>query len=186
MLGHWEESPLGPVDDLMWATPDRCRRLLAPTGAAARFVSAVYGFDETVVTPLRARVRARGVDVHAPELGLEIHLVADGWGVRVPVARPRWFTSGVEGPIARRLLGVTVHGVSPTGVREWYQALSYRPVTAGWASLEGRDLGPLSPLDPPVRFGFSEPPRRPSVVGVRPVLHDPSGRLEEVLRRAPG
>lgn len=39
---------MGPVDDLMWALPDGTRRLLAPTPEAGRFVSAVYGFDETV------------------------------------------------------------------------------------------------------------------------------------------
>lgn len=186
MLGHWEESPLGPVEDLMWARPDGTRRLLVPTPAAGRFVSAVYGFDETVVTPLQVRLWKRGAAVHAPELRLELHLAAGGWGVQVPVRRPAWFTRWVEAPVARRLLGVRTWGVSPTGVRECYQAVSYRRITHGWASLEGRDLGPLRPLGPPVRFGFSEPPRRPSMVGVRPVLHDPSGRLEEALRPGPG
>ncbi|MDP8938213.1 MAG: hypothetical protein M3O23_10890 [Actinomycetota bacterium] len=176
---------MGPVDDLMWALPGGTRRLLVPTPEAGRFVSAVYGFDDTVVTPLRVRASGRGVSVHAPELRLELHLVA-GWALRVPVRRPPWFTRWVEAPVARRLLGVRTWGVSPTGVQEWYQAVSYRPLAHGWASLDGRDLGPLRPVDPPVRFGFSEPPRRPSMVGVRPVLHDPSGRLEEALRPAPG
>ncbi len=186
MLGHWAASPIGPVDDLMWATADGTRRLLVPSPEAGRFVSAVYGFDDTVVTPLRVRVRRSGVAVHAPDLRLEVHLVVAARGVSVPVGRPTWFTRWVEAPVARRLLGVRTWGVSPTGVREWYQAFSYRRVVRGWASIEGRDLGPLGPLDPPVRFGFSEPPRRPSAVAVRPVLHDPSGRLEEALRREPG
>ncbi len=186
MLGHWAESPIGPVDDLMWATADGRRRLLVATPTAARFVSAVYGFDETVVTPLRVRGWSRGVAVHAPDLRLEVHLRAARWGVRVPVLRPPRFTRWIEAPIARRLLGVRTWGVSPTGVQEWYQATSYRRLVGGWASLEGRDLGPLGPLEPPVRFGFSEPPRRPTVVGVRPVLHDPSGRLEEALGRGRG
>lgn len=169
----------------MWAIPDGTRRLLAPSAAVGRFVSAVYGFDETVVTPLRARLSGAAVDVHAPEMGLEVHLRG---GVRLgpAPARPAWFTRWVEGPPARRLLGVRTWGVSPTGVQEWYPAVSYRRVTGGWASLDGRDLGPLRPLDPPVRFGFSEPPRRPAMVEVRPVLSDPSGRLEESLRPAPG
>ena len=171
--------------DLMWATPDGTRRLLAPTAAVARFVSAVYGFDETVVTPLRAGLSGASADVHAPEVGLEVHLRGGRQLARAP-ARPAWFTRWVEGPLARRLLGVRTWGVSPTGVREWYPAVSYRRVTGGWASLNGRDLGALGPLDPPVRFGFSEPPRRPSMVGVRPILEDPSGRLEEALRPTPG
>lgn len=172
--------------DLMWAMPDGTRRLLVPTPEAGRFVSAVYGFDETMVTPLRARLWKRGVAVQAPDVRLEVHLAAAAWGVRVPIRRPAWFTRRVEAPVARRLLGVRTWGVSPTGVREWYQAVSYRRLVGGWAVLDGRDLGPLRPLDPPVRFGFSEPPRRPSVVGVRPVLHDSSGRLEEALRPGPG
>jgi len=175
--------------DLMWAAPDGTRRLLAPSPAVARFVSAVYGFDETVVTPLHARRSASpssaAVDVHAPELGLEVHL-RGGWRLGPAPARPGWFTRWVEGPPARLLLGVRTWGVSPTGVQEWYPAVSYWPVVRGWASLGGRDLGPLGPLDPPVRFGFSEPPRRPSMVAVRPVLSDPTGRLEEALRREPG
>ena len=171
--------------DLMWATPAGERRLLAPTAAVARFVSAVYGFDETVVTPLRARVAGGAVDVHAPEIGLEVHL-RGGFRLCVPVPRPAAFTRWVEAPVAGRLLGVRTWGVSPSGVQEWYPATSYRRVVGGWASLEGRDLGALAPVDPPVRFGFSEPPRNPSMVEVRPILSDPSGRLEEALRPGPG
>jgi hypothetical protein len=51
----------------------------------------------------------------------------------------------------------------------------------GSAAVDGVDLGDLRPVDPPVRFGFSDPPRRPSMVTVRPRLVDPSGRLGDVL-----
>jgi hypothetical protein len=36
-------------------------------------------------------------------------------------------------------------------------------VEASWA---GTDLGDLADVDPPVRFGFSSTPRRPSIVAV--------------------
>ncbi len=72
-------------------------------------------------------------------------------------------------------MGVRTYGVSPTGVREWYRARSYRRVVAGSASVAGADLGPLRPIDPRCGFGFSEPPRRPSIVAVRPHLQFPPG-----------
>ena len=164
----------------MWATAEGERRLVAPTPEVAAFVSAVYRFDRTDVTPLQAELQHRHLGVSAPDLGLELSLEADrGW--RIPFLRPPWFTRWVEAPVARRLLGVRAYGVSPTGVAEWYRADAYRPVVAGKASLAGRDLGAVGPLDPPVGFGFSEPPRRPAIVSVRPLLEDRSGVLVPVL-----
>jgi len=49
------------------------------------------------------------------------------------------------------------------------------------ASVAGQDLGRLCRRWDPVRVGFTEPPRRPSWVVVRPLLEDPSGRLDRVL-----
>ena len=173
----------------MWAMADGERRLVAPTPEVAAFVSAVYRFDGSEVTPLEAGLRGpngeAGLEdwhlrVSAPRLGLELSLQARG-GWRIPFPRPPWFTRWVEAPLARRLLGVRAYGVSPSGVAEWYRADAYRPVVAGKASLAGRDLGPLRPLDPSVGFGFSEPPRRPSMVSVRPLLEDRSGVLVSVL-----
>ncbi len=164
----------------MWATPDDEAVLVAPSAEVAAFVSAVYRFDRTEVTPLDARVDDSHLRLTAPELGLELSLQA-GRAWRIPSPRPAWFTRWFEAPVARRLLGVRAYGVSPTGVREWYRADAYRPVVDAAAVLNGRDLGSLRPLDPPVRFGFSEPPRRPSMVSVRPLLEDRSGTLARVL-----
>lgn len=63
------------------------------------------------------------------------------------------------------------------------RADEYRPVVTGSASVGGADLGPLSDFDRPGRFGFSEPPRRPSIVVVRPRLVDPTGRLDRLFER---
>jgi hypothetical protein len=178
VVGTWSDSPVGPLDDLMWATPDGVRRLVAATPEGIAYVSAVYGFDETVVSPLKVSLDGRGLHLHAPELSVELHLWA-GAGLSLPWPRPAWFTRWVEGPIARRLLGVRTYGVSPSGVQEWYRAVSYRRIVSGWASVAGADLGRLGPVDPPTGFGFSEPPRRPSMVGVRPILARPA-------RRGPG
>lgn len=176
MVGSWRESPLGRLDDLMWARPDGRRILLAGTQEAADYVSAAYGFDEVVVGPLRVDMDGRRLNVQAPQSGLELHLTG-GLAVRLPWLRPLWFTRWVEGPVARRLLGVNTYGVSPSGVREWYRAVSLRRIVAGWASVAGADLGRLGPIDPPTGFGFSEPPKFPSMVAVHPVL--------EWSRRAP-
>lgn len=183
MVGTWRESPLGRLDDLMWARPDGRRLLLVGTQAAGDYVSAAYGFDEVVVGPLRVDLTGRSLHLHAPERGLELHLTG-GVGIACPWPRPAWFTRWVEGPIAHRLLGVHTYGVSPTGVREWYRAVSIRRVVAGWASVAGADLGRLGPVDPPTGFGFSEPPRFPSMVGVHPLLQWPATRSEG--RSGPG
>jgi hypothetical protein len=168
----------------MWATADGERRLVAPTREVAAFVAAVYRFDRTDVTALVAHLDDGHLCVSAPDLGLELSLRA-GRGWRIPFPRSPWFTRWVEAPLARRLLGVRAYGVSPTGVAEWYRAGAYRPVVAGKATLAGRDLGAVGPLGPPLGFGFSEPPRRPSMVSVRPLLEDRSGALRGVLPPPP-
>ena len=161
----------------MWARPDGRRLLLASTEAAVGYVSGVYGFDEVVVSPLRVDLRGRFLHLRAPAIGLELHL-AGGRALTVPWPRPAWFTRWVEGPVARRLLGVNTYGVSASGVQEWYRAVSIRRIMAGWGSLDGRDLGQLGPIDPPAGFGFSEPPRFPTMVGVHPLLEWPAARSE--------
>ncbi|MDQ3946246.1 MAG: hypothetical protein M3357_14050 [Actinomycetota bacterium] len=165
--------------DIMWATPQGERRLLASSPRAAAFVAAIYSFDSVAAVPFRVSPDKRGLMVEADEVHLELWA---GRGWRLPMIRPAWFTRFVEGPLAWWLLGVRTFGTSPAGVREWYRALSYRPLVAGRAALSGRDLGSLGPIIPPVGFGFSEPPRRASMVGVRPLLHDPAGCLEPIVR----
>lgn len=177
VCGVWDESPLGPMADLMWATPDDRRILVAPSDDVAGFVSAVYRFDEVLVAPrFSAVVSDRTLVLDVPERRLSLRCRA-GRGWPIPLSGPPWVTRHVAGPVARRVLGVEIYGVSSTGVREWYRARWYRPLVEGRATQDGRDLGAMGPLLPPVRFGFSEPPRRPSMVWVRPLLHDPSGRL---------
>jgi hypothetical protein len=156
----------------MWARADGRRVLVAPTQDGADYVSAVYGFDEVVVSPLRVELVGRFLHLRARELKLELHL-SGGFALVVPWLRPTWFTRRVEGPIADRLLRVATYGVSASGVQEWYRAVSVRRILAGWASIDGRDLGRLGPVDPPTGFGFSEPPRFPSMVGTRARLEWP-------------
>lgn len=179
MVGHWASSPLGPLNDVMWGRPDGERVLLASSAAEADFITAVYRFDRVEVVPVRARSVDGVLELSAGEVELRARA---GRGWRLPLRRrAAWFTRWIEGPVARVTMGVRTYGTSPTGVREWYQAERSRPLVEASARLEGRDLGPLVHRWDPVRVGFTEPPRRPSWVDVRPLLEDPSGRLDRIL-----
>jgi len=92
-----------------------------------------------------------------------------GWALRsVPgkIARaPRWI--GTIDPLARMAMrGVRTKGTAGNGRREWYGATDEHRVCAVDVTLDGRSLGCLADVDPPVRFGFSSTPRRPSIVAV--------------------
>lgn len=179
VVGHWWSSPIGPLTDVMWATATGERVLLSPDDRASAFIEAVYRFDRVEVVPFDDVAGGeRFVRLRAGDLAVEMTAGA-GW--RVPGSSAAWFVRGVQGPVARVAMGVRTYGVSPTGVREWYRASVWRPVTFARASVAGTDLGPVRPVDPPLAVGVSEPPRRPSIVRVSPLLEDPSGRLDEVV-----
>jgi hypothetical protein len=179
MVGHWVSSPIGRLNDVMWGRPDGERVLLAASPREADFITAVYRFDRVEVVPIRARSGEGDFELRAGDLELRARA---GRGWRLPLRRrPAWFTRWVEGPVARATMGVRTYGTSPTGVREWYQAERSRPLVDASARVGGRDLGRLLPRWEPVRVGFTEPPRRPSWVDVRPLLEDPSGRLDRLL-----
>ncbi len=185
VVGQWARSPLGPMADVMWAAPEGTRTLFAPTETVAAFVTAIYDFDEVVVGPLATAGDGRGVRVRIGAAGTPASRTVEmttgtGWHIP-PRRRPAALTRWVEAPLARALMGVRPYGVSPHGVREWYQATAWRPVVGARATVGDRVLGALSPLDPPCGFGFSEPPHRPSITEVRPLLEDPTGALDRLL-----
>jgi hypothetical protein len=192
VVGHWQRSPLGPMTDVMWAQPDDRRVLLVDRAEAAEFITAVYGFDHVDVVPIRADSDGASLEVKAGDVDLTIR-AGPGWRLPMARLRPAWFTRWVEGPVARALLGVRTFGTSASGVKEWYRATEYRPVVEARASVGGIDLGALLPAIGTVGFGFTGPPRRPSMVRVSPLLLDRTGRLDRLLdslrpadRRAPG
>jgi len=170
VVGHWAEGPLGPMTDLMWAAPDGRRTLVAPSPEVAAFISSVYDFDEVEVVEISVEATDRTLAIRA---GRRYLALVAGRAIRIPVSRPAWCTRFVEAPIARSLLGVRTYGTSPKGVREWYRADAYQRVRAAQGSLDGVDLGTMASVSPPTRFGFSEPPKRPSWVAVRPLLIGP-------------
>jgi len=182
VLGDWWVSPIGAFADVMWARPDGERVLLASSSEAAELVTTIYRFDRCQVVGMTVADEPREVRAEAGQVALRL-VGAAGWRLPGGRRRPAAWHRLVEAPVARLVLGVQVYGTSPAGVREWYRADEWRPVVAASASVAGEGLGELRPLDPPCGFGFSEPPRRPSLVRVRPLLEDPSGRLGELAAR---
>jgi hypothetical protein len=173
VIGRWTRSPFGPLTDVMHEAPEGHRRLLAPTQAVADFVAATYVFDEIVVGPVLAEPSADRVRVEAGDLSIDVTLggrTALGWLLRLvprPLARARWWCSAID-PVARRVVpGVRTRGTAGGGRTEWYGATDQRHVTAVRATLAGTDLGGLADVDPPVRFGFSSAPAKPSSVELR-------------------
>ncbi|MGI9595409.1 MAG: hypothetical protein ACR2QK_04575 [Acidimicrobiales bacterium] len=169
VVGHWPRSPLGHMCDVMWTDPGGRRTLLSPSRDIADFITAIYEFDRVCVGSLDVRSDGRTTTVSGAQLcGSSIELRMTGGRRRpLPFRRPLAVTRFVEAPIARALMGVEVFGTSPTGAREWYQSSGWRWVTDATAAIDDRDLGSLVEFGAPVGVGFSEPPRRPSVVSVR-------------------
>ncbi|WP_410539714.1 hypothetical protein [Streptomyces sp. KL2] len=188
VLGHWPRSPFGPFSDVMLERAGGQRLLLAPAGRIADFVAAVYRFDRVLAVPVEVdAARGHWQVVAGP---LRMRFAAGRRGglglllrcVPAPLAaRPAWVA--LTDIPARLMPGVRTRGSAGGGYREWYGVRDLRRITAVEASWEGRDLGPLAPVDPPVRFGFGSAPRTPALVRVvttvaGPRAHSPpaSGR----------
>jgi hypothetical protein len=171
VVGRWASSPFGAFTDVMVEAADGRRTLLAPSDAVGAYVSGVYGFDEIVVDPVTTERTAHGLRVAAGPLRAEVttgRRDALGWVLRaVPpgvAGSPVWAT--LVDPVARvTLRGVRTRGTT-VGGEEFYGATDRHRLDRVAATWAGVDLGPLAPVDPPVRFGFSSAPRRPSIVAV--------------------
>jgi hypothetical protein len=172
VVGHWPTSPFGTFTDVMAERPDGHRMLLAPTDRVAGFVAGTYTFDEVCRVPVdttvagdRWTVRAGPLDLTftvgpRPPLGVLLRAVPR----RVATDR-RWITA--IDVLARRLLpGVRTRGSAGQGRREYYAALDLHRITGARVGWDGADQGGLTPVDPPVRFGFGSTPRAPSLVRV--------------------
>ena len=158
------------MTDVMWAQPSGERILLADRYATAEFITAIYDFDHVNIGPLS--VRSIGNTLVVAGHGIEIVLVG-GRRRPIPLRRPLAITRWIEAPIARAAMGVDTFGTSPTGAREWYQAKGWRWVVGGNAWIDQRDLGAPGTPRPPMAVGFSEPPRRPSIVSVKVTIDLP-------------
>lgn len=164
VVGRWETTPVGAFGDVMWRSPSGHRTLFASSDAAAEYITAIYAFDQVMVVDLSVVGDRRSTTVESARLSLQLR---SGRRRPIPLRRPRAVTRWIEAPIARRLMGVEVHGTSPLGVREWYQSSGWSWIDAGRGELDGADLGGVTRLEHPMGVGFSDPPPRPSIVSVR-------------------
>ena len=171
VVGHWPSTPFGTFTDVMVERPDGHRILLAPTAQVADFVSGTYTFDEVREVPVEVTVADRWT-VRAGPLDLAFTV-----GRRTPLGAllravprrlatdPRWVTA--IDVVARRVLpGVRTRGSAGGGRQEYYAALDLHRITGAQVTWDGADQGGLTPVDPPVRFGFGSTPRSPSLVRV--------------------
>ena len=158
---------------------DGHRLLLAPSQDVADFVAATYAFDEVRLTP---------VDVRRPD-GATWTVAAGPLHLRVQVGRrpalgrllhavpsrlatsPAWV--GLLDRPARLLTGLRTTGSAGNGRTEWYGVQDLHTVAAVDASWGGEPLGGLSPVHPPVTFGFGSVPLRPSVARVTTTVQVP-------------
>ena len=130
----------------------------------------MYEFDELVVAPV-ATERVSGFlrFTGGPLVADVVVGRRDALGSPAAVPRrlatsPPW--AAAIDPLARVLLpGVRTRGTTAGG-DEFYAATDRHRLTTVARAWDGVDLGGLADVDPPVRFGFSSTPRRPSIVAV--------------------
>ncbi|MFH9552921.1 hypothetical protein [Streptomyces sp. NPDC017435] len=185
VLGHWPRSPFGPFSDVMVERADGERLLLAPTQEIADFVSGTYTFDTVRVVPVDVSVAQDTWTVTAAPLRLRFTTGRRGiLGLllrAVPGAlarRPVW-SALTDRPARLVLAGVRTRGSAGGGRREWYGAQDLRPIRALTGVLDGEDLGALTQVEPPVRFGFGSVPRQPSLVRVTTTVALPRNADDE-------
>lgn len=176
VIGHWSQSPLGPFCDIMWLDANDTRTLIASSRSAARFITNTYEFDHVMVASVD--VKNEGATMSAWTDKLEIQ-ISGGRRRPVPIRRPLTLTRYVEAPVARRLMGVETYGLSPTGTREWYQTYGWRWARTATARHGDEDLGELVEVTRPMNVGFSNPPKRPSIVSVTVTIERSATRLRD-------
>lgn len=178
VVGRWLRSHRPPFADVMTEDARGRRTLLAPSRAIADEVAATYAFDDVVITPVRVTcdATARRWRVTAPPLTADVTLGGRTGVGRLlgalprSLARSRAFATAVD-PVARVLVpGVRTRGSAGPGRREWYGAVGQHQVAAVRAEWDGVPCGHLLPTVPPVHFGFSSVPQRPSVTAVRTTI----------------
>ena len=176
VVGMWGSSPLGTFTDVMVQHPDGERVLLAPSDEVAEFVSTTYRFDRVQIGPVNSMMSADTVIVSAPRLDVTASLGAVtplGRLLRLVPSRiataPLWLRA--VNPVAALVLpSVRTAGSAGAGRREYYGVRSARRITDVAGRYDGRDLGGVAPLRPPVSFGFSSAPPTPQLVDVRTTI----------------
>jgi hypothetical protein len=172
VVGYWPDSPLGAFTDVMLEQADGHRVLLAPSQEVADFVATTYTFDEVRLEPVEMHVENKTAELRAVDLTATIHLgrrTPLGYLLRAVPTRlatsPRWIAT--IDAIARRVLpGVRTVGSASRGRTEYYGARDLHRIVDATVHVGGEHQGPMTDVDPPVRFGFGSTPTTPSWVRI--------------------
>lgn len=179
VVGSWARSPFGVFADVMVEAPDGERTLIAPTSVIAEFVSQTYTFDRIELGAVDVRHTVEDFSVTAPGLSVSGSLGGPApfdWLLRLvpPILTraPGWLR--LINPLATMLVpGVRTAGGAGNGRREYYGVRRTRLITAVDGTFDGADVGGLTALHPPVRFGFSSAPSTPQFVSVTTTIDLP-------------
>ncbi|HEY2220966.1 hypothetical protein [Actinomycetospora sp.] len=172
VVGHWPSSPYGAFTDVMVEQADGHRVLLAPTQQVADFVATTYTFDEVRLVPVEMHVAGSTAHLTAGDLTATLHLgrrdllghLLHAVPTRLATA-PRWIAT--IDAIARRVLpGVRTVGSAGNGRTEYYGARDLHRITDAQVHVGNQHQGPMTPVRPPVRFGFGSTPTTPSWVRI--------------------
>lgn len=176
VVGIWRTSPFGPFADVMVQHPSGQRLLLAPNREVAGFIAETYTFDDVRVLPVSARLLPRALAVEAGPLSLRAVVGGRtflGTGLRAvprPLAvHPQWLRA-VSPLAALAAPGARTSGSAGSGRHEYYGVSDLHKVASAVVHWEGNDAGRLAPVHPPVTFGFSSVPPRPSLARVRTTI----------------
>lgn len=180
VVGTWAKSPFGAFTDVMVATADDERILLAPTAQIADFVSSTYNFDHIDIASVTATLNRNRLVLNTSRLSLDI-TVGGASPIDLllrlvpgPLATAPWWLRTID-PIASRVIpGVHTAGSAGNGRREYYGVRRARSITSVSGRFDGRDLAGVAPLLPPVRFGFSSAPPTPQIVAVTTTIDMPA------------
>jgi hypothetical protein len=181
VLGLWDQGPFGTFADAMVETKGGHRILLAPSAAVAKFVSAVYYFDEIRLEDIRWQRSPHSIQFRSNSLNLSLAL-----GPRTPLGyllrtQPSILlgtrTWAKISNLFAPLCGVRTYGRAQLGSTEWYAARDQYTVNRVSGTWQGTDWGDLAPVYPPVKFGFSSTPKRPGITQViSTIAHDSSAQ----------
>ena len=164
VVGAWNASPFGNFTDIMWAKPDGTRVLIAPTQEIADYVTAMYSFDEVILEEIVSKEEGRSLSVKCNSMDLQF-----SWkrGIAIPFKRSLLFIATVELFFAKLIFSTRTYGLTRNNRREWYAIDRVSNLSDASATIVGEDVGVMTPMHPPCKFGFSEAPKKPASCEVR-------------------
>ncbi len=178
VVGLWQHSPFGTFADVMVQKPSGHRLLLAPTEDIADFIAATYRFDEVRILPVSAPLADGALTVDAGPLSIRAEVGGRtllGTALQAIPGRlavhTRWLRA-VSPLAALASPGARTFGTAGSGRLEYYGVSDLHNLMSAVVTWDGTDAGALSPIVPPVTFGFSSVPPQPSLARVRTTVEE--------------